>query len=91
MNDHALILGLRIAGLMMVGLVIANFVAAKRFRYAANLEASDTIVRQIFYVHCSYIVLIIAALALLCLWSGLVWSVWACAVRCQSFKRAQVQ
>ena len=67
MIETALTLGLRIAGLMMVGLVIANFVASKRFRYAANLEASDTIVRQIFYVHCGYIILIIGALALLCL------------------------
>ncbi len=67
MNDDALILGLRLAGLMMVGLVVANFVAAKRFRYADNLEASDTIVRQIFYVHCGYIILIIAGLATLCL------------------------
>ena len=67
MNHEALTLGLRLAGLMMVGLVIANFVASKRFRYAANLETSDTIVRQIFYVHCGYIILIIGALALLCL------------------------
>ncbi|MDX1681343.1 MAG: hypothetical protein R3242_11510 [Akkermansiaceae bacterium] len=58
---------LRFAGLIMVGLVVANFVAAKRFRYAANLESSETIVRQIFYVHCGYIVFIIASLALLCM------------------------
>jgi hypothetical protein len=62
-----LLMELRIAGLMMVGLVVANFVAAKRFAYAGNLASSSTIVRQIFYVHCSYIVLIIAGLALLCL------------------------
>ena len=72
MNHEALTLGLRFAGLIMVGLVVANCVAAKRFRYAANLESSETIVRQIFYVHCSYIVFIIASLALLCLgWPGL--------------------
>lgn len=58
---------LRVAGLMMIGLVVANFVAAKHFRYADSLAGSDTIVRQIFYVHCAYIVLIIGALALLCL------------------------
>ena len=72
MMETALTLGLRIAGLMMVGLIVANFVAAKRFRYAANLESSDTIVRQIFYVHCGYIILILGALALLCLaWPGM--------------------
>lgn len=72
MMETALTLGLRVAGLMMVGLIVANFVAAKRFRYASNLESSDTIVRQIFYVHCGYIILILGALALLCLaWPGL--------------------
>ena len=58
---------LRVAGLIMVGLVVANFVAAKRWNYAANLAGAITIVRQIFFVHCAYIVVIIAALALLCL------------------------
>jgi len=59
--------GLRVAGLMMVGLVVANFVAARRWRYAENLAGTMTIVRQIFFVHCAYIVVIIAALAGLCL------------------------
>jgi hypothetical protein len=59
--------GLRMAGLFMLGLVFANFVAAKRWRYAENLAASEPMVRQIFYVHCSYIIGIIAALAVLCL------------------------
>lgn len=72
MNHETLSLGLRLAGLMMTGLVVANFVAAKRLRYADNLKGSAMIVRQIFYVHCGYIVLIIASLALLCLaWPSL--------------------
>jgi len=58
---------LRIAGLVLLGLIVANFVAAKRFEYAKSLVASATIVRQIFYVHCAYIIAIIAALSLLCL------------------------
>ena len=60
-------LGLRGAGLILLGLVVANFFAAKRWRYAENLAASEPMVRQIFYVHCGYIVGIIAALAVLCL------------------------
>ncbi len=59
--------GLRLAGAMLTGLVVANFVAARRWNYADNLAGVATIVRQIFYVHCAYIVAIIAALAMLCL------------------------
>ncbi len=60
-------IGLRVAGLVLCGLVTANFVAAKRWDYAGNLEGADTIVRQIFHVHCAYIVAIISALAVLCI------------------------
>lgn len=67
MNTLDLEIGLRGAGAILLGLVVANFVAAKRFGYARNLEGAEAMVRQIFYVHCAYIVAIIAALALLCL------------------------
>lgn len=63
---------LRLAGAMLTGLVVANFVAAKRWDYAGSLAGTKVIVRQIFHVHCAYIVAIIAALAVLCLvWPGL--------------------
>ncbi|MDP4625535.1 MAG: hypothetical protein NWT08_10415 [Akkermansiaceae bacterium] len=72
MSTFTLELALRFAGMILTGLVLANFVAAKRWRYAENLAGSTVIVRQVFYVHCAYIVVIIAALALLCLgWPGL--------------------
>jgi len=58
---------LRIAGLMCLGLVVANFVGVKRLKYAASLETSEPIVRQIFYVHCGYIVMLIMGLTILCL------------------------
>jgi hypothetical protein len=58
---------LRLAGAMLTGLVVANFVAAKRWDYAGNLAGAAIIVRQVFHVHCAYIVAIIAALAALCL------------------------
>ena len=58
---------LRIAGLMLGGLVAANFVAAKRWRYRENLADCEVMVRQVFHVHCAYIIAIIAALAALCL------------------------
>ncbi|HEY8962181.1 MAG TPA: hypothetical protein VIM57_08230 [Luteolibacter sp.] len=72
MSTQILEMGLRLAGLMMIGLVISNFVAAKRLRYRANLAGCEVMVRQIFHVHCAYIIAIIAALAVLCLgWPGL--------------------
>jgi hypothetical protein len=72
MNPHHLETALRIAGLMMVGLVAANFVAAKRWRYRENLAGCEVMVRQVFHVHCAYLLAIIAALALLCLgWPSL--------------------
>ena len=58
---------LRLAGLMCVGLIVANFVAAPRLGYARSLVRAETIVRQIFYVHCGYIVFLITGLAVLCL------------------------
>ena len=67
MDQQMIELGLRGAGLMLCGLVVANFVAAKRWNYGENLAGTMPIVRQIFFVHCAYIVVIISALALLCL------------------------
>lgn len=65
-------LALRGAGLVLVGLVAANFVANRRFEYAQNLAGASSMVRQVFYVHCAYIIAIITALAVLCLgWPGL--------------------
>ena len=63
---------LRLAGLICVGLVVANFVAAPRLGYGRNLAGAGNLVRQIFYVHCGYIVMLISGLAILCLgWPGL--------------------
>ncbi len=72
MDTHFFEIAFRIAGLILAGLVVANFVAAKRFDYAGNLTDCQVMVRQIFHVHCAYIIAIIAALALLCLgWPGM--------------------
>lgn len=72
MNPQFLEIALRAVGLMLTGLVAANFIAAARWRYAENLAGAATIVRQVFYVHCAYIVAIVAALAILCLgWPAL--------------------
>lgn len=67
MNPFILETALRIAGLILAGLVVANFVAPKRFNYRSNLAGSGAFVRQVFHVHCAYIIAIIGGLALLCL------------------------
>lgn len=67
MNMFSLEMALRGAGLVLVGLVVANFVAPRRFGYARNLAGAEPFVRQVFHVHCAYIVAIIAALAVMCL------------------------
>jgi|TARA_B110000495_G_scaffold203610_1_gene228219 hypothetical protein len=67
MNAEATLWLLRLAGLICSGLIVANFVAAPRLGYVRNLAGSENLVRQIFYVHCGYIVFLITALAVLCL------------------------
>lgn len=72
MNPQHLEIALRIAGLMMTGLVAANFVAAERWRYRENLAGCEVMVRQVFHVHCAYIITIISGLAALSLgWPAL--------------------
>lgn len=67
MNYEATIWLLRLAGVMCAGLVGANFVAAPRLGYGRSLRNAEPVVRQIFYVHCGYIVMLITGLAVLCL------------------------
>jgi hypothetical protein len=67
MNLFTIETALRIAGLMLTGLIVANYVAAKRWNYSGNLMGTMTIIRQIFHVHSAYVVTIITGLALLCL------------------------
>lgn len=67
MSTETLVIALRIAGLMMSGIVIANFVAATRWRYRESLADCQVMVRQIFYVHCAYIIAIVGGLGVLCL------------------------
>lgn len=72
MNPPAIEACLRIAGVILAGLAVANFVAARRLDYRGHLATAGVIVRQIFHVHAAYIVAIIIALGLLCLgWPGL--------------------
>ncbi len=67
MNPSIMETALRIGGLILTGLVVANFVAPKRFNYSSNLASSSVFVRQVFYVHAAYLISILGGLAVLCL------------------------
>jgi len=59
---------IQIAGAVQLAIVLANLPLATRLQYRKNLAGASEIVRQVFYVHAAYIVLVVlgfAALALL--------------------------
>ena len=58
----------QIAGAVQLAIGLANLPLATRLQYRKNLAGASEIVRQVFYVHAAYIVLVVlgfAALALL--------------------------
>ena len=58
----------QIAGAVELAIGLANLPLATRLQYRKNLAGASEIVRQVFYVHAAYIVLVVlgfAALALL--------------------------
>ncbi len=59
---------IQIAGAVQLAIGLANLPLATRLQYRKNLAGASEIVRQVFYVHAAYIVLVVlgfAALALL--------------------------
>lgn len=58
---------IQLAGLAQVALIPVNFIAPYKLRYAASLAGATPVVRNIFYVHAGYIVLVLAGLGALCL------------------------
>jgi hypothetical protein len=65
-----MVYALWVAGGLQLLIASANFFAPRKLRYADNLARLDRTVRDIFVVHCIYIVLILAAFAGLCLAFG---------------------
>jgi hypothetical protein len=57
----------QIAGAVQLGIGLANLPLAGRLQYRKNLAAASEIVRQIFYVHAAYIVLVVLGFAALSL------------------------
>jgi hypothetical protein len=57
----------RVAGIVHLVLVVANFAAPRWLDYDRGLAGASLIVRQVFRVHAAYIVLVLASFAALCL------------------------
>ncbi len=55
-----------LAGAGLLAIAAANFVAPRMLRYDDNLALVSPIVRQIFFVHCAYIVAVLSGQAALC-------------------------
>jgi hypothetical protein len=55
-----------LAGVALLCIAAANFFAPRVLRYEQNLALVSPIVRQIFRVHCAYIVLVLCGQAALC-------------------------
>ncbi len=58
---------IQIAGAVQLAIGLANLPLASRLQYRKNLAGASEMVRQIFYVHAAYIVLVVLGFAALSL------------------------
>ena len=58
---------IQIAGAVQLAIGLANLPLATRLQYRKNLAGASEIVRQVFYVHAAYIVLVVLGFAALSL------------------------
>jgi len=56
-REIALTLALQIAGVGLLLICVANFIAPKKLRWTVNLEKTEVFFQQVFKVHTFYIVL----------------------------------
>jgi hypothetical protein len=60
-------LSIQTAGILQLVIAFANFFAPRKLYYRKNLALVSPIIRQIFTIHCIYIVIVLTGLGLLCL------------------------
>lgn len=58
---------LKIVGVLMFGLVVINFFAPKRFGWKSEMGKVSLLTRQVFFVHCFFIALLVGMWGVLCL------------------------
>ena len=66
MNKFIAIRLIWFAGGILAGIVLVNFPLPRKLRVQEELAGAPTFVRQIFYVHWLYIVLVVALFSALC-------------------------
>jgi hypothetical protein len=60
-------LAIQFAGLLHFLIAAANFIAPRMLHYRENLARVSPIIRQIFHVHATYIVLVLVGFGVICL------------------------
>jgi hypothetical protein len=65
--NELLVINVRLVGLLLGAIVLANFVLPVRYGWRAELRRVSPLARQVFWSHYAFIVLILAMLAALCL------------------------
>jgi hypothetical protein len=55
-----------LAGVIYTGIVLVNFILPRKLKTSENMASVPRFLRQVFYVHWFYIVLIVAFFAALC-------------------------
>jgi hypothetical protein len=58
---------IQVAGAVQLAIGLANLPLASRLQYRKNLAGASAIVREVFYVHAAYIVLVVLGFAALAL------------------------
>ena len=59
---------MRIAGVGLLLIAVANFLVPKIFRYRENLGNCELVFGQVFKVHAAYIIYVVVGMGALCLW-----------------------
>ena len=59
---------IRVAGVGLLLIVLANFFVGGVFRYRENIARCDRFFGQVFRVHAAYVVFTVAGMGALCLW-----------------------
>lgn len=61
------IYALQLAGVILLCITAANFFAPKVMRWTSNLEKTEPVFRQVFIIHCVFLLACVVAMALVCL------------------------
>ncbi|MDA0767235.1 MAG: hypothetical protein O3A92_10485 [Verrucomicrobia bacterium] len=59
---------IRVAGVGLLLIVVANFLVPRVFRYRENIARCDRFFGQVFVIHAAYIIYTVLGMGLLCLW-----------------------